>query len=166
MVRRFSESSLILSEIVENEIRFLDKGTYLLEIISDLEQPAFKIGSLGHMDLNQGTYYYIGSAFGPGNLKARLERHLTSKKKKHWHIDYLLEHLAVETIWCCCGDRENEHTWAQNFASEDAIEIPLRGFGSSDCSCETHLFFSQKKLSGNRIKRLLSGTISGEVFSS
>ncbi|HJL81793.1 MAG: GIY-YIG nuclease family protein [Candidatus Marinimicrobia bacterium] len=166
MIRRFAESSQILSKILEKDTRFLDKGTYLLEIISDLEQPAFKIGSLGCMDLNPGTYYYIGSAFGPGNLKARLERHLASNKNKHWHIDYLLDHLVVETIWCCCGDRENEHIWAQSFASKDVMEIPLRGFGSSDCSCETHLFFTQKKLSGIRIKRLLSGTISGEVFSS
>jgi len=43
------------------------------------------------LDLLPGYYIYIGSAFGPGGVRARMLRHLRADKPKHWHIDYLRE---------------------------------------------------------------------------
>lgn len=41
--------------------------------------------------LAPGLYLYVGSAYGPGGLRARLRRHLEGVRKRlKWHIDYLL----------------------------------------------------------------------------
>ncbi len=40
-----------------------------------------------------GFYIYVGSA--QKNLKQRIERHIRREKKKHWHIDYLLEFTKI-----------------------------------------------------------------------
>lgn len=64
------------------------KGLYLL--LLKLERKVnVKIGKLGCFKLPSGFYVYVGSAKGPGGLRARILRHLKLRKKKKWHIDYL-----------------------------------------------------------------------------
>jgi len=63
-------------------------GTYalLLYSASDAE---IRVGRLGHMRLQSGFYVYVGSALGPGGVRARVRHHLLDSPRPHWHIDYL-----------------------------------------------------------------------------
>jgi Uri superfamily endonuclease len=65
-------------------------------------------------------------------------------ERPHWHIDYLRLHTTLEEIWCSYGRKSREHVWAMCFAGMPGVSIPLAGFGSSDCGCETHLFFFKR----------------------
>ena len=49
----------------------------------------------GKLTLAAGQYAYVGSAHGPGGLRARVGRHLRAEKPLHWHIDYLTAALPV-----------------------------------------------------------------------
>ena len=101
-----------------------------------------QIGRLGTMQLKQGYYCYFGSAFGPGGLKARLGHHQRPARKPHWHLDYLKSHLKLEAIWYTRDTERREHLWASILANQHGSAAPLVGFGSSDCSCATHLIYS------------------------
>ena len=37
--------------------------------------------------LTEGTHVYVGSARGPGGLRARISRHLRREKKERWHVN-------------------------------------------------------------------------------
>ena len=45
--------------------------------------------------LAAGWHIYVGSANGPGGMRARIGRHLRTDKTIHWHIDRLT--VAVST---------------------------------------------------------------------
>ncbi len=64
-----------------------DKGTYVL-IASVCQMKRLEIGALGKFDIVPGFYSYVGSAFGPVGLRARIGHHLESTAAPHWHIDY------------------------------------------------------------------------------
>ena len=65
----------------------------LVEVSKDLK---IRIGALGKMKLEKGSYAYVGSA--QNNLEKRIERHLMKNKKKFWHIDYLLANEFAKVI--------------------------------------------------------------------
>jgi Domain of unknown function DUF123 len=78
-------------------------GCYSL-IIYLRKKTLIRIGKLGQAVFPAGTYVYTGSAMG--GLEPRLKRHLRSKKKLRWHIDYRLHareadkrdfHLCIRT---------------------------------------------------------------------
>ena len=81
----------------------------------------------------------MGSAWGPGGLAARLNRHLTGRGKKRWHIDYLRELAQPTAVWLAPG-AHLECTWAQMLCNLPYVSVPIPGFGASDCRCPTHLF--------------------------
>ena len=116
------------------------KGTYALLLSSRVDSP-IRIGRLGNLRLRPGFYVYIGSAHGPGGLRARLGHHLKLTSRPHWHLDYLRAHANPEEAWYCYDPRPWEHTWAKCIATQRGASIPLAGFGASDCGCESHLFF-------------------------
>jgi Uri superfamily endonuclease len=93
------------------------------------------------LHLQPGWYAYAGSAFGPGGLRARLARHLRGGSKRHWHIDYLRPHAPIYEIWYSPKTQNCEHRWAAALGHITGAQIPLPGFGSSDCRCAAHLFF-------------------------
>lgn len=85
-----------------------------------------------------GYYAYVGSALS--SLEQRLARHLRPEKKRHWHIDYLLEPGEVRTVIYAATSDRRECTIARNLAQS----LPsVKNFGSSDCGCPSHLFFSR-----------------------
>ncbi len=84
----------------------------------------------------RGNYIYVGSA--KKNIKKRIERHLRKKKKKFWHIDYLLQYAEVRNVWV--GDLPEEKI-AATLTQE--MEIPVLGFGASDKKSKSHLFYSK-----------------------
>ncbi len=84
-------------------------GTYVLVLRSSRSRTVC-IGRLGQLQLRPGYYLYVGSAFGPGGLQARIEHHCRRATRPHWHIDYLRRYTRLEGVWYCC--RRCEHEWA------------------------------------------------------
>lgn len=116
------------------------KGTYIL--ILRLGKPAqMQIGKLGAFEFNPGFYVYVGSAFGPGGLVSRVERHRKVNKTCHWHIDYLRRRCRLTAIWYMVSSIRREHDWARVLAEKKGALISVPGFGSSDCRCPSHLVF-------------------------
>ena len=115
-------------------------GTYVL-LFHLADEMEIEAGRFGWVTLPAGWLAYVGSAHGPGGLRARLARHFRSEKRVHWHIDALTTRLApVE--WCAtAGDERLECVWAQALAAQPDASIPVPGFGSSDCrsGCPAHL---------------------------
>lgn len=118
-------------------------GTYAL-VMRAASSLTIEIGRSGTLHLHPGIYIYVGSAFGPGGLRARVGRHLKIEKKKHWHIDFLRPFLGMEDLWYHCGPEAREHAWAEYFRTLPGAAIPLPGFGASDCRCPAHLFFFEQ----------------------
>jgi len=112
------------------------KGSYVLLMELSGEQ-TITVGSLSNVRFLRGYYAYVGSALG--GVKSRLSRHLNQNKKPHWHIDYLLQKASITDI--IIGETEDrvECAIAQALSSQ-LDSIP--GFGSSDCHCHSHLFFT------------------------
>ena len=120
-----------------------EAGTYALVLRSSSSMQA-KIGKWGILDIRPGYYIYVGSAFGPGGLPARVARHCRQEKSKRWHVDYLREFVTPESVWYSYGPVRYEHDWAAALAKMEGVN-PVKGFGCSDCKCEAHLFFSLDK---------------------
>ncbi len=97
------------------------------------------------MTLRPGYYAYVGSALGGGGLRARVGRHLAGAGRTHWHIDHLRAHTDPVETWLRSGERRLEHSWAQAIRKMPAASVPMPGFGSSDCDCESHLFFFRQR---------------------
>jgi Uri superfamily endonuclease len=127
-------------------------GTYTLVLSSSVEKPV-NIGKLGTLFLKPGFYVYIGSAFGPGGLKARIKHHFSYSTRPHWHLDYLRPALSVCEIWYTYDQTRREHQWAAIHSQTRGSILPLPGFGSSDCRCLSHLLFYKSKPSGNHFRR-------------
>lgn len=122
----------------------LYKGTYILVLRLE-KATSLSIGKLGHFDFRQGYYLYVGSAFGPGGLTARLKHHLSVSPRPRWHLDYLRPATTVTDIRISDENERTEHIWAERLCSINSMTIPIPGFGSSDCTCPSHLFHSIKK---------------------
>ena len=97
-----------------------------------------KIGKLGIYLFPVGSYVYAGSA--KKNINKRIERHL-SKKKLHWHIDYLLNNDAAQII-----DIKKSEMIECSLNKKTNGTIIIKGFGSSDCNlcCGSHLKYLGK----------------------
>lgn len=100
-----------------------------------------EVGSLGWNHFPAGVYCYCGSAHGPGGLRARIKRHLRIGGKKFWHFDYLREYVEVVQVWWQIGQDNLECEAAKVIAGESGANIPVEGFGASDCKkgCPAHL---------------------------
>ncbi len=113
------------------------KGSYILliELENDKE---IQIGKLGNIFFEKGFYVYIGSALN--GLEQRINRHLRTDKKLHWHIDYLLKSAKVNSVYYKENDQREECKIAKSFSKLK----PVSGFGCSDCNCKSHLFYGSK----------------------
>jgi Uri superfamily endonuclease len=102
-----------------------------------------------------GYYLYVGSALG--GLRGRLRRHLIGPRRKHWHVDALLDAAPVIELWYAleqgrteCGRSGSvcmecirmECAWATRLQQAPGLEPSAVAFGASDCRCHTHLFYS------------------------
>ena len=124
-------------------------GDYVL--VLNIPHPLeFEVGRLGPVRISQGWALYVGSARGPGGLAARLARHIkpAELKRSHWHIDYLAAIAPIKEAWCHVGDLPMECRWA-GLANEIVHAMP--NFGSSDCSCASHLFIASNSTSVNMV---------------
>lgn len=133
-------------------------GAYILEM-NVQDGVSLRVGRLGHLDFHPGRYLYVGSAYGPGGIEARVTRHLGSKSRRpHWHVDYLSAVVGVRRGWGVAGGMECEIVSA--LLRDRRASIPFAGFGSSDCSqCSAHLLYAPKRMS---LRKAISSE--GEVF--
>jgi len=113
------------------------RGTYVLLIEVEKEK-SIQVGKLGKFTFCKGFYVYVGSA--KNNLDKRVERHIGRGKKLFWHIDYLLStpEVKVREVWVKEGEWECH--LARRMARSRIFQVPVREFGSSDCTCKAHLF--------------------------
>lgn len=118
-----------------------EPGTYILILRSDIHA-SVRIGQLGWLTIEPGYYLYVGSALGPGGLRARLNRHLRGTSRPHWHLDYLRHYVNPVAIWLQATETRLEHHWASGLAQTQHLIIALARFGASDCRCPSHLFFT------------------------
>ena len=95
------------------------------------------VGELGNRSFKAGYYAYVGSAFG--GLEARVGRHLRQGKLARWHIDYLLARARAVDVVVAESDERKECSVAGELAKNLQS---IQGFGSSDCKCESHLFYN------------------------
>lgn len=136
-------------DYIDGEAR--DKGSYLV-VLQLCEDKRINVGSLGTILFKKGFYVYVGSAMV--NLAARIERHTRVRKNFHWHIDSLrnVAHL-VRTLVIRSSDRL-ECEIAGSLSTVAGWWVP--GFGSSDCTCPTHLFgFGDNPLSTRSFQRII-----------
>ncbi|MFW6343729.1 MAG: DNA/RNA nuclease SfsA, partial [Sediminispirochaetaceae bacterium] len=113
-----------------------NRGIYMLVIRLDapLEIPVPRIGS---PVLKPGWYIYVGSA--KANLQQRIARHLRKRKNLHWHIDYLLRGSTNVKAFPIRTAEDLECRFARDLLPLASSKV--EGFGSSDCGCNSHLFY-------------------------
>jgi len=118
------------------------RGTYCL-LIKVKKEGLMKVGSLGRIKFKRGIYIYVGSAMN--GIEKRVARHVREKKRKFWHIDYLLgsKNTYIEKVFYREGSK-GECKVARSFAKDAE---PVEKFGCSDCNCVSHLFRLKKNLS-------------------
>jgi Uri superfamily endonuclease len=94
-----------------------------------------------------GQYGYIGSAFGPGGIHARVRHHLLPSPKPHWHLDYVKPYVEWTALGWSVNTTRFECRWIQQLIQLDGISIPIPGFGASDCrqGCPAHFFQYQQE---------------------
>ena len=119
-------------------------GTYML--FMRVQKPsAVEIGKKGAMRLQPGFYLYVGSAFGPGGLRARVGRHARDEKNLRWHIDYLRQKARLVAVYFSTDDAQLEDDWAESIKAWPGMRVPMPGFGASDSQALSHLFFCSEQ---------------------
>ncbi len=124
-------------------------GVYCL-VIRLLQRSRIRIGRLGTFHFPAGFYVYVGSA--QNNLEHRIKRHLRQEKKIHWHIDYLLRYGQVVSVYTYAGKKNKECILGHEIGKRKNAVAPVKGFGSSDCSCNSHLYFFRHAPTISRLK--------------
>lgn len=109
-----------------------------IEVEKDRE---IEIGALGQIKFSKGQYVYIGSA--QNSVEKRLQRHFSSDKKLHWHIDYLAAETKPYDYFVLPETAEYEQIMASIM---EKIAEPVPEFGASDSENNSHLFRLPKSL--------------------
>ena len=124
------------------------KGSYVL-LIELADESSIQIGKLGFINFPTSHYAYIGSAMN--GIISRVKRHCSVQKNHHWHIDYFLDVGQLKEVYVKESKYKEEcdiaHIFAQKFSS-------ISNFGSSDCHCNSHLFYGNKLELFNVIKSI------------
>lgn len=122
-----------------NRMRFdwPERGTYVL--VLKLTRPSVvNVGSLGKVKFESGYYAYSGSA--RRGMRSRLSRHLAREKMKKWHIDWLTTRSDAAPVAVATTGRVGLECAIAGLLSARA-EGRVKGFGCSDCGCESHLTY-------------------------
>lgn len=147
-------------DTIEKEAK--DQGSYLL-ILNLRRNRKINVGKLGKVLFRKGFYVYVGSAMA--NLSKRMERHRHLRKRHHWHIDELRAVAEFHSVLAIRSSQRLECEVAKGMSEIAEWSVPR--FGSTDCSCDTHLFGAssdpiqsedfQKLLQYFRMDRPISG---------
>jgi len=121
-------------------------GSYAL-FLSLPEAEHLAIGRLGASDFPAGVYVYLGSANGPGGLRARLAHHARIANRPQWHLDYFRPYAQITggvfTEETRSGALPLECAWSQQLLRLPGTRPAAPGFGSADChsGCPAHLIW-------------------------
>ena len=115
------------------------KGCYCL-IIKVKSDSEIKIGKLGLIKFHKGYYVYVGSAMN--SLESRIKRHLSSEKKLHWHVDYLLKKSEITDVVYNVSTKKIECDLSRYISNQTER---IKDFGCSDCDCESHLYYFKNR---------------------
>ena len=136
-------------EYLKREVK--DRGSYLL-LLRLRKKKTIEVGQLKRLSFSPGYYLYVGSAMG--HLTARMKRHGRKHKRSHWHIDYLTQEADTVLPIAIRSSQRLECEISKSLSNLVAQGPP--GFGSSDCKCLTHLFWSpENPLHSKAFHRLL-----------
>lgn len=113
-------------------------GAYIL-LFRLPEVKTISVGKLGTFRFPAGEYAYVGSALG--GLEPRVGRHLKGGSSKHWHIDYVLDRAVCKRAILFPSSDDIECALAMELGAIIGTYCPADGFGSSDCACNSHLFW-------------------------
>ena len=123
-----------------------EKGIYAL-ILRIRREVSIRLRSRS-WSIEPGIYVYIGSAGGPGGLRARILRHISRPSKRHWHIDYLTSDDGVETyavVYTTCSWGPRAESLVASCLHNTGL-IAVEGFGATDDkTSKSHLY----KLAGS-----------------
>lgn len=101
-----------------------------------------QVGALREIEFAEGYYAYIGSARSKNFT--RVKRHFKistgQKQTTHWHIDYLNADPDATITKAYAIQNAQECNIAQRISLDE-----IDKFGSSDCSCKTHLKYHTDK---------------------
>ena len=112
-----------------------DSGCYI--VVLKLENNlSIRVGELGQQSFRKGYYLYVGSA--KRALTKRMNRHGRIRKNFHWHIDYLRNTAIFQKALPVRSPDDLECLLARSIGSIAGWSV--KGFGSSDCACKSHLF--------------------------
>lgn len=121
---------------------FSEKGVYCL--VFENRSCIIEVGKKGTFSFLEGFHIYVGSALGPGGMK-RVKRHielsLRKDKNPKWHVDYL--HLSSSFMLfgaVCASTFDRLECELAHRLGEDSVP----GFGCTDCSCTSHLFYRKE----------------------
>jgi Uri superfamily endonuclease len=106
------------------------------------QDTTIQVGKLGSFRFPAGYYVYTGSALN--GLELRIARHFRRRKRFHWHIDYLLQHSHIVDVITYRTTERLEGQFNQKILSLPDCKIPVKSFGSSDCSCPSHLAYFKR----------------------
>ncbi len=112
-------------------------GAYVLMLDLGRSVP-LRAATLPRIHLPPGRYAYVGSAKGAGGIRARVQRHLRTHKKAHWHVDHLT--AAASMVEILAYPDADECDVVEQLLRRRRATTPVAGFGSSDCKrCAAHL---------------------------
>jgi sugar fermentation stimulation protein A len=136
-------------DTIEKEAK--DQGSYLL-ILNLKRNRKIDVGKLGKVLFRKGFYVYVGSAMA--DLSKRMERHRHLRKRRHWHIDELRAVAEFHSVLAIRSSQRLECEVAKGMSEIAEWSVPR--FGSTDCSCDTHLFgMSKDPLHSENFHKLL-----------
>lgn len=131
-----------------------DAGTYALTLRMGAAVE-LEVGALGRRRFPPGFYVYVGSARGPGGLRARVRHHQRRHPRPRWHLDYLGSVARLSTVWYCVHPEPLEEHWAEAVSRLEGGTTPVPRFGASDRPHGCHLFRFPKAPSLDEFRRLL-----------
>jgi Uri superfamily endonuclease len=139
-------------------------GTYAL-LLRPRHDVTLTVGRNGTFKLAAALYVYVGSALGPGGVRARVSRHLSTDKRMRWHIDVLANASNVESVCWVLETERLECTWAQALLSLPGSSAPIPGFGSSDCShgCPAHLVQLERYFKRSRVAKAMGTPVASTM---
>ena len=108
------------------------KGTYVL--LLKLEKGVGLKYGKKTSHLEPGYYAYVGSAMG--GFFRRIPRYFLGPGKKHWHIDYLLDHARIAGLIMFSGrniEEEISNVLSYHFEG-------IESFGANDLRVKTNLY--------------------------
>jgi Uri superfamily endonuclease len=122
-------------------IEIIDEKHTLYAVHLQLEKDQdITIGKLGTFHFQRGSYIYVGSA--KRSILSRLNRHKKIEKVKRWHIDYFRPYCEITKIITYEED-DGECRLAEKLRKSMNGSLPIKGLGSSDCHCFSHLIYIQ-----------------------